>query len=368
MRFTCTTKDLLAATAPAARIVNGSTTVPILKNVVISANADGSVRVKATDLETTIERTLNAIVAEPGEATTDAKTFTQYLSNLSGTEITVEGFANKVDIKCGRSSCSFPGLPAGDYPPTPAAAAQASIDLDAAAFRQAAEGVTFAASTEEARGQVLMGTLLEVEADKITMVATDGYRLAIRSVAAKGGESKTLIVPSHGLAEIARNFGDGDIVVNTLGAGNHVSATNDGTAIAVRLVDGSYPNYKQVLPKGEFSTVTVDTDDFIAALKRAQLVAGDRASMIKMTVSTDVIAISAQSDISGSAQEEVEASYSGAETTIAFNARYLIEILNHVRAEKTLIELRGPLAPAKIRSGDADASEEAFYVLMPLRQ
>jgi len=217
-----------------------------------------------------------------------------------------------------------------------------------------------------------MGTLLEIEGNSLTMVATDGYRLAKFVTTLDEGISgaEKFIVPSRALNEAQRNLGGAEsIAVGALGAqANQLQMSADDVSITVRLVDGQYPNYNQVIPAKFDRSLTVSTPALIAALRRAELVAGDRASMIKLAVTNQTLVVTASSDVSGNAYEELEVEQTGEDLTIAFNARYLVEILNHIESDKTVIEFLGPLSPAAIRPLEGVEGQQQLYVLMPLRQ
>jgi DNA polymerase III subunit beta len=370
MRFTCTTKDIAAAVGAASKVVNAHTTVPILSNVLLQADG-GKIAVRATDLELTLEHAFPAQVAEGGSVTVPAKLFASYLANLSPGALELTGTPTRASVKCERSNYDFHALPAEEYPPLPAAARGSQFAIGAKRFRDGVDATIFAASSEEARGAVLMGTLLEIEGNALTMVATDGYRLAkFVTTLENAAASEKFIVPSRALAEAARNLGAGEqIAVNALGAqSNQLQMTSGDVAITVRLVDGQYPNYQQVVPAKFDRAITVSTPLLIGSLRRAELVAGDRASMVKLAIANQTLVVTASSDISGNAYEELEIEQNGEDLTIAFNARYLVEILNHVKSDKTVIEFLGPLSPAAIRPLEPLESGQQLYVLMPLRQ
>lgn len=371
MKFTCNAKDIAVAVGAASKVVNAHTTVPILSNVLLQAD-DGKIAVRATDLELTLEHAFPADIGEGGSVTIPAKLFSSYLGNLPAGTLELVGTPTRASVKYDRSNYDFHALPSDEYPPLPAAARGSHFTIAAKRFRDGIEATIFAASSEEARGAVLMGTLLEIEGDALTMVATDGYRLAKFSTTLDeptAGPEK-YIVPSRALAEVARNLGGGDaIAVSALGAqNNQLQMTSGGVAITVRLVDGQYPNYQQVIPAKFDRTMTVGTAALIASLRRAELVAGDRASMIKLAMSNQTLVVTANSDTAGTAYEELEIEQTGEDLTIAFNARYLVEILNHVKSERTVIEFLGPLSPAAIRPLEPMESGGQLYVLMPLRQ
>ncbi len=373
MKFTCSTKDISGAVGAASKVVNAHTTVPILANVLLTAT-DDAIRIRATDLELTLEHVFPAEIGEPGSVTVPAKLFSSYLGNLPAGVLELTGTPTRASVKCERSNYDFHALPPDEYPPLPSSQKGTSFAVDAKRFREGVNATIFAASSEEARGAVLMGTLLEVSADKLTMVATDGYRLAKWQTAlARGLEDGTpvkYIVPSRALAEAARNLGGAELVeISALGpAGNQLAFGADQTSIVVRLVDGQYPNYGQVIPAQFDRSVKVNTSALIGGLRRAELVAGDRASMVKVNVANQQLIITANSDTTGNAYEELEVEQTGDDLTIAFNARYLVEILTHIDSPQIKLEFLGPLSPAAIRPSEASEGADQMYVLMPLRQ
>ncbi len=374
MKFSCSTKDIASAVGAASKVVNAHTTVPILSNVLLTAT-DDAIRVRATDLELTLEQTFPAEIHEPGSVTVPAKLFSGYLGNLPAGIVELAGTPTRATVKWERSNYDFHALPADEYPPLPSSQKGSSFAIDAKRFREGVAATIFAASSEEARGAVLMGTLLELAGDKLTMVATDGYRLAKwETTLARGldGENATakFIVPSRALQEAARNLGGAETVeISALGpSGNQLAFAAQSASIVVRLVDGQYPNYGQVIPAQFDRSITVNTSALVAGLRRAELVAGDRASMVKVAVSNQQLIITANSDTTGNAYEELEVEQRGDDLTIAFNARYLVEILNHLDSPQIVMEFLGPLSPAAIRPVDAPDGVAQMYVLMPLRQ
>jgi len=373
VKFSCSTKDIASAVGAASKVVNAHTTVPILSNVLLTAT-DNAIRVRATDLELTLEHVFPAEISEPGSVTVPAKLFSGYLGNLPAGILELAGTPTRASVKWQRSNYDFHALPPDEYPPLPSSQKGASFAIDGKTFRDGVAATIFAASSEEARGAVLMGTLIELVGDRITLVATDGYRLAKwQTTLARGLEgeaSAKYIVPSRALAEAARNLGSAETVeVSALGpSGNQLAFAAQTASIVVRLVDGQYPNYAQVIPAQFDRSLRINTSALVAGLRRAELVAGDRASMVKINVSDQQLIITANSDTTGNAYEELEVEQVGDDLTIAFNARYLVEILNHIDAPQIVMEFLGPLSPAAIRPGEEAAGVQQMYVLMPLRQ
>jgi DNA polymerase-3 subunit beta len=370
MKFTCNSKDIAGAVAAASKVVNAHTTMPILSNVLLTAKA-GRVSVRATDLELTLENGFPATVSEEGSCTVQARLFSGYLANLPVADLDMHGTASRATLKCERSNYEFFALPADEYPPLPEGKLGDQFRVDAKAFRDAAAAVTFAASGEEARGAVLMGTLLELDGDKLTMVATDGYRLArvelpltepVRTPA-------KLIVPARALSEVIRVASTGVIEATVLGGQSNQLVFNTGDVkVIARLVDGQYPNYQQVIPKEFDRKVTASTARLLSSLRRAEVVAGDRASMVKLAAEGTSLVITASSDTAGNAYEELDVERTGDPITIAFNAKYLAEILNHIDADTVSLEFVGPLQPTAIKPHTGDSAGRRLYILMPLRQ
>jgi DNA polymerase-3 subunit beta len=375
VKFSCNTKDISAAVGAASKVVNAHTTVPILSNVLLTAD-EKSIKVRATDLEITLEHVFTAEVGEPGSVTVPAKLFSGYLSNLPTALMELSGSPTRATVRCERSNYDFHALPPDEYPPLPSSQKGSTFSLDAKTFREGVNATIFAASSEEARGAVLMGTLLEVDATSLTLVATDGYRLAKWRTPLETGIPDgpvKYIVPSRALSEAARNLGSAERVeISAVGpSSNQLSFAAASASVVVRLVDGQYPNYGQVIPAQFDRSVTANTAAFMGSLRRAELVAGDRASMVKIAVADHKLMITATSDTAGNAYEELEVEQTGEDLTIAFNAHYLIEILSHIGTPQVTLEFLGPLSPAAIRprvAGDAAATSDQMYVLMPLRQ
>ena len=369
MKFTCNAKDMSAAVTTAGKVVNAHTTVPILNNVLVAARS-GRVSVRATDLELTLENSLSAEVQEEGSCTVPARLFSGYLANLPAAKLQMQGTASRATLRCERSNYEFFTLPAEEYPPLPEGQSSGGFRAEAKAFRDAANAVTFAASSEEARGAVLMGTLVELDGKSATLVATDGYRLArYRLELAEPASAAKLIVPARGLSEVVRSGGDGQIEATVIGGQANQLVFHTGDAkISARLVDGQYPNYQQVIPKEFDKKVVASTAMLLAALRRAGVVAGDRASMVKLAMDGSSLVITASSDTAGNAYEEIDVERSGDPLTIAFNAKFLVEILNHIEAETVTLRFVGAEKPAAIHPGSAQSDDRQLYILMPLRQ
>jgi len=286
MKFSANTKEFADAVGSASKIIKNNTTVPMLLNVLIKAE-NGAVNVRGTDLETTIERTMPAEVEDAGTVAVGGKLLAQWLSNVKNDVIEIAIDGRDLVLTAGRASVAFPTQDAEQFPPLPAHdKAGQTIRIDAKALRAAVVSTSFAASQEEARGAVLMGTYVKTGGDGTSLVCTDGYRLAIQKNDAVQELESTCVVPTHALLEAARNMGEADTVEATvIGANrNQMRLVAGRTTVYVRLVDGNYPNYEAVMPKTSDRKVTLNTVELQDALKRTVIVAGDRASMIILDI------------------------------------------------------------------------------------
>jgi len=371
MKFTCSAKDLANAVTAASKIINAHTTVPILSNVLLLAE-DGHVRVRATNLELTLEQRLTATIIEPGQVTVPARLFSGYLSNLPQGQVEIEGGATRVGVACGRSRYDFHALPADEYPPLPPLQEQHRLRIVGKHLREAIGAVAFAASSDEARGALLMSVLFELESTELTMVATDGYRLARMqlSLLEAAAAPMKVILPARALLEVARMIaGSTEVELLLLGqAQNQLMLRTENASMTIRLVDGVYPNYRQVIPQTFDRRVVVDTSALAAALKRAEMLAGDAASLVRLAFSDQRLVLTAASDSTGSAYEELDIEQEGDEVTLALNARYVVEILSRIDASHTVLELGGPLSPVAFRPRERSEIGDQLAILMPLRR
>ncbi len=376
MKFSCNTKDITSAVVAATKVVNGHSTISILANLLLTADeGTQNVSVTSTDCEIFLCRTFPAEVQEGGSITIPAKFAVKVLKGAPKSGLVhVSGNDLKGLLSFERANYDFHAMPPDEYPPLPSQQKGTTFVIGGKQLREAVNATNFAASTEEVRGAVLKGTLLEIAGNLATMVATDGYRLAKRqttlSEGLEGGVTAHYIVPSRALVEVARNLGGAErIEISALGAsGNQLAFIGEQTSIVVRLIDGQYPNYAQAIPASFDRSIATSTPGLIAGLRRAELVAGDRASMIKMSIADQRLVITASSDTSGNAYEELEVEQQGEELSLAFNARYLIEILMHVDSPQVVMEFLGPLSPTAIRPFGAGELAQQIYLLMPLRQ
>lgn len=367
MEFSIDRGEFTQALALTQGVVERRNTMPILANVLLEAGEDLSIA--ATDLEVHIKRRCGAKVAQAGAATVAARKFYELVKELRPGDVTIRLLENHfVEVVSGRSRVRLVGLPAEDFPTFPQAdgSSDSSFTINGETLSRMIDRTLFAVSTDDTRAH-LGGVYLCGSGDLLRFVGTDGHRLALVSETVTGATApeKGIILPRKGLAELRRLIEgrDGDAQVSI--GGNVVRVELADVALVMRLIDGEFPNYEQVIPGEVKFRVAVPKDDLLSALKRVSVVASDRSRGVRMAVTKDQLTVSASSPDFGEASEELEVSYDGDEMTVGFNSRYLTDVLAVLPdTQKVEIGLIDDVSPGVIRTEDDDTYS---YVVMPMR-
>ena len=375
LRANCPRKELFEGLQTVGKAVATRSSLPILTHVRIAAK-DGKVSIMATDLEMWMEHTLPGVgITEDGAATAPARNFTELLAAMPDADIsiTVEDETNTLHLRCLKANYKLLGLSADEFPLLPQVKEDSRFVMDRLTLRDAIKQTIFATSTDETRA-ILTGVLVVFQGDSLKLVATDTHRLAVRDCAVKEGTgSASAIVPARAMHEVLRIVGneEGEVVVTL--SGNQIQFQIDDekgskTTLISRLIDGQFPNYERVIPAQATRTLTLAREPLAAAVKRASIVARDSASrvVLRTTEDGDKLTITAESGSVGNAYEEVEVARTGDDTPveIAFNAKYLADVLNVLDTEGLHIELTEPLRPGVIRPTD---TADYLCVLMPMQ-
>jgi len=375
LRATSPRKELFEGIQTVGKAVATRSSLPILTHVRIAAK-DGKVSMMATDLEMWMEHTLPGVgITEDGAATAPARNFTELLAAMPDADVsvTVEDETNTLHLRCLKANYKLLGLSADEFPLLPQVQEDSRFVVDRETLKDAIKQTIFATSTDETRA-ILTGVLVVFQGDSLRLVATDTHRLAVRDCPVKEGSgSASAIVPSRAMNELLRIVGneEGEIVVTL--SGNQIQfqvddASGSNTTLISRLIDGQFPNYERVIPAQATKTLTVERAPLAAAVKRASIVARDSASrvVLRTTEDGDKLTITAESGSVGNAYEEVEVARTGDDTPveIAFNAKYLADVLNVLDTEGLHIELTEPLRPGVIRPTD---TADYLCVLMPMQ-
>ena len=369
LRLTCSPTNLSHALQTVSRAISTRSTLPILSNVLLQTTADG-LSLTATNLEIGIRKVLPAEVADEGSTTAPARLLTDFVGTLPDEplELALDAQTQMLGVRCGRFDTHIKCIEADEFPPGPSADDGDRLKIPQAELLSAIEQTQMAASTDEAR-PVLTGELLHVNGSHLTMVATDGHRLAERKLSASGGEESLdaqLIVPARALGELPRAFrGEADDVEMIISsARNQIFFRNGGAEVTSRLIDGTYPNYSQVIPSKSSTFVRAPTSDITPTVRAVSLFARDSANVIRFRVAPGSMVLSATTNEVGDSRAELGADVEGPEIQIAFNARYVLDALAAVQTEQVEFRFDGPLSPGLITSPNSD---DYLYVIMPVR-
>jgi DNA polymerase-3 subunit beta len=374
MQAICPRKDLFEAVQTVGRAVSGRSTLPILSHIMAQPAGDGTLRLTATDLEMWVECSLPArLQAGLGEDenndgfTLPARVFTEMLGALPDADVLLDrpDGGNKIQVRCARSDFQILGLPAEEFPAAPEVAASASLTIPGDLLRDMIRQVLFAVSTDDTR-PILTGVLLAVDGTNVKMVATDTHRLAVRTATLEAGEgTATAIIPARAMNELLRLSGDAESVSISLAQGQARFQVGK-TTMTTRLLEGQFPNYERVIPAGHDRKLTLEKDEFYKAVRRAAIVARDNANRIVLETQGAQLVISAESGSVGSAHDEIEVAREGDDIQIAFNAKYMQDVLNAVETEGVVLELTEPLRPGILRP-IGDKASDYLCVLMPMQ-
>ena len=367
MNLSITKDQILAGLQAVQNVVSTRTTLPILSNVLLRAEGDG-VEFTATDLDVTVACKVEAKVKNSGATTIPVKKLFGIVRELGGSELDIEvDEKNICTIRCGSSFYKIHGLGADEFPPLPKFKDDKKVILAQETARAMLKKTAFAVSTDESR-YVLNGIYFSLKDHKLTMVATDGRRLALvdEEVDISEKSSGEFIVPAKAVTELNRLLQDKGEVEIKFGENQASFALKDDKGFSVllitKLIEGNYPNYKQVIPGEAKERVPLVREEFVQALRRAEIMTSEKANSVKLTFGKNNLAITANSPEVGEARETLAVNYKGKEMAIAFNPRYLIDALGALTEDEVFFELIDELSPGVLK-----INGPFLYVVMPMR-
>lgn len=361
MKFRCDRDALSEALQTVQRGVSSRPGIPALTGVLIEAADGGELTLITTDLEVSAHLTISVQVSESGIALVPARLLGDTVKSLSNAPVEFETDQSQVTIRCAAYEGTLRLLPAEDFPGLQEPSGTI-VTAEAAAFAEAIGQVGRGASRDEAR-PVLTGVLLEVSREGVVMVATDSYRLAVRDlVASSTGEAKA-IVPERAMSEAGRAAAsDEKSTVEIFVDESQVSFRIGTLTLTSRLIEGEFPNYRQLLPEATESRLTVSRQQLLDAVRRVGLLARD-TTPVRMEFNALGVKLSSSSPDLGQAVETVEARYEGEDLTVAFNPQYLADGLTAATGETVRLDVRDGLKPGVVH-GEGD---EFTYLVMPVR-
>ena len=344
-------------------VVEPRQTLPILANVLLESEGD-TLRMTATDLEVGARVSVPAKVPAAGSITLSARKLLEIVKELPAAALTLKVQDNAwVALRCAGVSYKLVGLSATDFPAVATGAATGWITLDGKLLRDMLAQTIFAVSHDESR-YALNGVLFAVQDREIRIVATDGHRLALAvRPLASAGASVSGIVPRKAVQEIARIVGSGEDVQVAISE-NQFILRMPNVLLMARLIEGTFPNYEQVVPKAHPHRIAISRGSLTAALRRVSVLSEERTKPVKFTLSSGLLKLTAYSPDFGEAEEQIEVPYEGEEMTIGFNSRYVLEALGAQGAEQIVMELKDGLSPGIVKSFEEEGS---LCVIMPMR-
>jgi len=374
MKVTVLQDNLARGLGIVSRAVSPRSTLPVLANILIASD-EGRLRLSATNLELGITAWIPAKVEEEGSTTVPSRTFSDLVNALPGDQVqlNLDGETQTLNIRSGASINDIKGIDAQEFPPLTPPDMDGAIQLNVIEFKEMIQQVAFAASSDEAR-PVLMGVLLTVTGDQIILASADGFRLSVRkaTLSAPVDEPINAIIPARALSELARISGDGTETISMVvpkGRGQVIFRVKDAELVS-QLIEGTFPDYEQIIPRSHKSRMLVSTAALLKACKQAEIFAREGTNVARLDIKVAAndmepseVEISAQSEETGSNETIVEATVDGIGLLIAFNVKFLREVLEIIKTPNVAIETSAPNAPGVIRPvGDDDFT----HVIMPM--
>jgi DNA polymerase-3 subunit beta len=361
-------ENLARGLSVVSRAVSSRSTLPVLANVLLRTE-DAGLKLTATNLEIGITYWVPGKIETDGATTVPARLLTDLVGSLPASErvdLELQG-ADTLHLRCGRFATHVKGIDADEFPTIQTAGERPTTRISQKVLKRALEETIFAAASDEAR-PILTGVLARFEGDKLTLAAADNYRIAVRTIDVLDPvEAVSVVIPARALAELGRILTDTDDPVELVlaQARNQVLFHLEGVDIVSRLIDGQFPNYQQVLPASHASRAEFDREELLRAVRPAALIASSSANIVKLQVGGDGsgVTVTATAEV-GDYSGDVEAAVEGDPTTIAFNARYLADVLGNVGGDRFSLELNGPLSPGVFRPVGDDGY---VHVVMPVR-
>ncbi|MFA6543142.1 MAG: DNA polymerase III subunit beta [Limisphaerales bacterium] len=367
MKLSIAKEQLIAGLQAVQNVVSTRTTLPILSNVHVRAE-DNRLYLTATDLDVTVACGVEAQISSPGTTTIPVKRLFSIVRELPVGEVELDtDDKNITKLSAGASFYKLHGLSAEEFPPVPKFKETGSVTLPQDKMRALLKKTSIAISTDESR-YVLNGVFMKFTPEKLVMVSTDGRRLALTEEDLPAGSTAAgdIIVPTKAVNELNRLLQTkGEVEIRF--TDNQVSfRLKDETPFSVllisKLVEGNYPNYQQVIPKEAKERITLMREEFLGALRRAELMTNDKSNSVKLAFTKNNLTITANTADVGEARESIAINYKGKDISIAFNPGYLMDPLKVVETDEIFLELSDELSPGSVK-----VNTPFHYVLMPMR-
>lgn len=365
MKFTMARGELFDALSVVGRGLSSRSTLPILSGILVSAGESGTVIFQSTDLEVSIKTQAAAAVDRTGQHVIPGRLFADIVRALPEAAVTVEVDKDTASVACGTASFTLRTLSAEDFPRFPETTSDQTVKLGVDVLSKTVSHVIKAVSRDETR-PILTGVLMVVEGPSLRLVATDSYRLAVKEVVLdeEAGEDIEVVVPGRALEEAVK-LAAGTKAIEIGVSENQVVFSAGDTVFVTRRIEGSFPNYRQLIPKDPETIVKVSREEFAAAVKRVSLMA-QHNTPLRLSVNTadQTLSLSATTQDVGDASEDLQVTTDGPDVEIAFNHSFLNDGVSSAEGDALKIEIVSPLKPGVLK---AENDEGFLYLLMPVR-
>ncbi len=366
MRFSCSQNTLVKALNIVSKAVTSRTTIPILKGILIKVDEEGFITMSSSDLDISIEDKFEVVDFEPGEIVVQAKIFGDIIRKLPSDIIYIEEKDGNLVIKCSSSEFNIIGNPSDEFPNINIGDVSEKIVLDKELLKNMIRKTTFAASIDESRG-VITGVLLEIKENVFNMVALDGFRMSVYRENLSSLSENNIIIPSRTLNEVAKIISESETEkdeVELLLCDKRAVFVVDNIKVVVRLLDGEYVKYNDILPKESQIRVVLNKNDLMNSIERASLFAKvGKNNLIKLDIKDNEMEITSKSE-EGNVREEVFVSKEGKDLVIGFNSKYLLDSLKVIDDENIKMLFNTPISPCLIRPIEGNEYE---YLVLPVR-
>jgi len=365
MKVSCTQENLAKGLGIVGHSVGVRTTLPVLNNILLKTEK-GGLKLSATDLEIGINTWIGAKVDKEGAITVPARLLLDYINTNTDKTINIELKDLTLHLDSAHYQANIKGIEASEFPLIPEVKKDTEIEILAQDLARAIAKTIIATAVDESR-PVLAGIYVHGGSNKLKMVATDSYRLAEQTfpLTKKMSSALSMVVPQRTMAEVARILSEGIEKVKIYPGENQVEVVMEKTTLVSRLIEGAFPDYEQIIPQTTQTKLQTNSSEFANAIKMASLFAREAANNIKLKIQKpNKITVLAVSPQVGDNVSEVSGIVSGDELEIAFNAKFVLDVLSVISSEKILLEFSSPLSPAILRP---EKDPNYLYVIMPLR-
>jgi len=371
MKVTVNQQQLAHGLSIVARAVSPRSTLPVLANILVATD-EGRLRLSATNLELGITCWIGAQINEEGAVTVPARTLTDLVNTLPTEPVylSLNTRSQTLTVRCGGSNTDIKGIDAQEFPPMPVPDLVEGVALNVADFKEMIQQVVFAVSSDEAR-PVLQGVLMTITGSDVTLAATDGFRISVRKAPLSNPvRPVTAIIPGRALAELARIAADGEDTLTMVvppGRGQVIFHLKDAELVS-QLIDGNFPPYQSIVPRSFKTHTILSTSAFGKACRQAEIIARDGNNVIRLSLyphgdAPGEVEINAQTEETGNSEVKLDATIDGPQLVIAFNVRFLREVLDVIHTPNVALETNANNTPALLRPvGD----EEFQHVIMPM--